>query len=302
MLRAAGVAQSTNRKIEKWVAPERGLVWLFAAPRSGTTWVYEMLDAHPLVRAINEPLIGAHLGVAHSVVAEAPGGTERLLYDAMRAKSDYVLSDSRDWTGPMVDLVRRRYLLPNADVVRGGGCVLLKEPHGSEAARLLHAMMPASRAIVLVRDPRDCLDSVLDIVEAGWMGGEGRGALPAAERMAVMQRVGTNLRLRMRESLALHDSLPASQQILYRYEDLLADPAAHLTTLVTRLGLPTSADWVNKTIGATAFDAKPADRRGSGQFHRAASPGLWRSHFSADETKWANDFFADVLSRFAYDA
>ena len=40
---------------------ESRLVWLFGSPRSGSTWLLQMLGEHPRIVPINEPLIGFHL-------------------------------------------------------------------------------------------------------------------------------------------------------------------------------------------------------------------------------------------------
>src|SRR5688572_19653880 len=41
---------------------ESKLVWVFGSPRSGSTWLLQLLHEHDAVMAVNEPLIGLYLG------------------------------------------------------------------------------------------------------------------------------------------------------------------------------------------------------------------------------------------------
>src|SRR5688572_461696 len=97
---ALAVARRTSalsRRAEDRLLPTDRLAWIFGSPRSGTTWLYAMLRTHPLVRGVNEPLIGAHLGVSRGAVAEGIDAPDELLYDTARTSQDYVFADGSGW-------------------------------------------------------------------------------------------------------------------------------------------------------------------------------------------------------------
>src|SRR4051794_13337874 len=43
---------------------EDQVVWMVGSPRTGSTWLLNLMGLHKRVRAIDEPLIGAHLGLS----------------------------------------------------------------------------------------------------------------------------------------------------------------------------------------------------------------------------------------------
>lgn len=298
-VRTASALHGASDRIERRVTTG-GLAWIFSAPRSGTTWLLSLLGAHPKVVAVNEPLIGAHLGVVQGHVAPGVDDPDRLVYDAMRTNPNYVFADGTDWIEAMASMMRRRFLLPHAELLSAGGRVVLKEPHGTEAAPLLQRLVPDSRIIVLVRDPRDCLDSIVDIVEEGWMGAPGQGPLERDARRELLEQNAAQWRLRLNSSLEVHDRLPAEQRVLVRYEDLRAATSVELARVFAFLGLEATPQWIDGTVEGLAFENISPENRGPGRFHRAASPGLWRERFHPDDVEWATDYFADELDRFGY--
>src|SRR4051794_33082070 len=91
---------------------EARLVWILGSPRSGSTWLANMLGASPRVVLIEEPSIGAHLGLGMSeFVSMAPRRipVERLrLADARAALPSYFFS--RRYTNSWLPGLRRLLL------------------------------------------------------------------------------------------------------------------------------------------------------------------------------------------------
>ena len=54
---------------------ERRLVWMFGSPRSGSTWLLNMLGTRTGITTIDEPGIGSHLGLFSPDVFVAPART-----------------------------------------------------------------------------------------------------------------------------------------------------------------------------------------------------------------------------------
>ncbi|HEU5033451.1 MAG TPA: sulfotransferase [Mycobacteriales bacterium] len=290
-------------------ALEHNLVWIVGSPRSGTTWLLALLAAHPRVRTIDEPLIGAHLGFpAHAMVsttaAPADGSATRTL-DVFRGRGDYFFSDRfRDsWQQPLRELILRRLL----DQLREDGgdprrdVLVVKEPHGSEAADLLIAALPQSRLVVAARDGRDVVDSVLDAVSPhGWARGVATLEPTAAARRAFVADYAHMWAERMGIVLRTCERLPARQHRLVRYEDLRRDTGPAVVALLEWLGLPVLDD-LDAHVERLAFERVPAEQRGPGRFHRAASPGGWRQRLTAEEQAVATAAMAPVLRALGYD-
>src|SRR3954447_19257810 len=66
--RAGGAVDRVRRGIGRHRASrmphdfESRLVWVFGSPRSGSTWLLQLLGGHDAVVPINEPLIGWYIG------------------------------------------------------------------------------------------------------------------------------------------------------------------------------------------------------------------------------------------------
>jgi len=55
-------------------------------------------------------------------------------------------------------------------------------------------------------------------------------------------------------------------------------------------------------VAEFAFEQIPSDRRGPGQFARAATPGLWRDSFSDEERAAVEQIAGPKLAELGYDA
>lgn len=277
--------------------------WLLAAPRSGTTWLMQMLAAHSSVTAVNEPLIGAHLGITSEHILEVdPGPRPVSINESEGARAEYFFSrETRaSWQPALGELLRARLAAGNEEHLRAGGQLVIKEPHGAEGAALLFEAMPDSRLLFLIRDPRDCLDSVLDIVESGWQDQPGEGSLGAVERRNLLVQSGRLWRHRIQCVHEAFAARPAGRRHLVSYEKLRTHTADELTAVVSFLGLESDPAWVERTVDATAFERIPQNRKGPGNFARSASPGGWRERLTPEEHEWAADFFTDELAAFGY--
>ena len=180
---------------------EPSLTWIYGSPRTGSTWLLELL-CHPLALDLDpaselgfawpddlaEPAralpidglqISAHLAPAvfgHSVdteVMEEEDGTAlpRTLNRQAGERGTYALSPGYAdvWRPAVRDLVLAR-LGAVIDRARRAGLplapqcpqLMIKEVDDSHAADLVLSLFPRSRMIFLARDGRDVLDSLLD--------------------------------------------------------------------------------------------------------------------------------------------
>lgn len=286
---------------------EQRLVWIFASPRSGTTWLLNLLGSWDGVATIDEPGIGTHLGVLASdglgTRASAIPVEKLLVLDARAESPHYFFARRHEdvWRPHLRRLVLERF---RAQVGRPTLCVV-KEPNGSQAAELLLSLLPRSRALSLVRDPRDVLDSQLDAAgQDSWLdrGFGGGREMSAEERVAYLED-GAHRWLQRTlavESAFARHTPGLSRQV--RYEDLLADTAGQLSAVAEWLGLPLRPELIEAAVEKLSFESLPAEQRGPGQFARAASPGLWRENLTPDEQRAIQRVAGAKLAELGYSA
>jgi hypothetical protein len=320
---------------------ESKLVWIFGSPRSGSTWVLEML-CHPLVmdpesdlgfgwRAdwdgaawavpVNEFQIGAHLApgvygdlAGHGLVEDEGGEIlPRTVNRMIGSFSSYAFSTSyaNVWRpeARRLTLVRLHAVVERA---RAAGLnqavdpplVLIKEVNGSHAADVVMSLFPRSRMIFLVRDGRDVLDSLVDAHRTGgWLAylGRGGGFETTEERREFVRATAGHWTARMNACARAFDAHPNDLRIEVRYEELLADTAARLGELNRWLGMPSAPQRMEAIAERHAFANVPKRRRGAGKSRRSASPGAWREGLTTEEQAVAQEIMGETLSGLGYE-
>src|SRR4051794_18805558 len=248
---------------------------MLGSPRSGSTWLRHLLTDGREVAGMAEPLIGMHLGaIASGAVPMWPAAGGMRIPD-IRSDADYFFSPqhAEHWQPQLRRLVLARI---GAHVPRTAKRFVIQEPNGSEGADLLMRALPRSFLLFLLRDGRDVVDSMLDALERGaWIDqafGVGREFDERARR-EVVEHEASRWVLRTKVTLAAFAAHDPARRLMLRYEDLLADTGASVGSILDWLGV--SAPYVDR-VAQHAFEAIPAEHRGSGQFHRSASPGAWR--------------------------
>jgi hypothetical protein len=286
-------------------ALERQLVWVLGSPRSGSTWLMYLLQEPPRVATLQEPLIGMHLGMfASSSIGmgeeAVPAGVR--LRD-LRGDDRYFFSDGhlRSWGPPLRKLILSG-LAPHVPL--RARYLVVQEPNGSEGADLLLRVLPNARVLFLLRDGRDVVDSVLDAYQRGsWLDqafGVGQDFL-GRERLRTIEREAQKWVARTEIVSRAYDLHQPEQRLLVRYEELLSDTAKALQNIYSWLDLDPPEDLLER-VHASSFDAVPALAKGSGRFHRAATPGLWRQNLSEEEQDCCMKIMGPTLKKMGYEA
>jgi hypothetical protein len=291
-------------------AVEGSLVWLIGSPRTGSTWLLNLLRVDPRVKVVDEPLIGAHLGLSAAatlgVSATRPSGRDGWrAIDVNADRDDYFFSRRyrASWEAPLRELVLSRLGDQLVDLGGRPGTDLLvvKEPHGSEAADLLGSLTQRSRLLVLVRDGRDVVDSLLDAVREGsWASGLATVEDRPAQRLLFLQDAAQAWVQRMTTATGALEAHPADRGLLVRYEELLDDTHGQLSRILSWLGAAPSSGLAEH-VERLSFAQVRAEDKGSGRFHRAATPGMWRSNLSEEEQSAVEAIMAPMLSRLSYE-
>jgi hypothetical protein len=308
---------------------EPRLVWIFGSPRSGSTWLLELL-VHPLTPSddstlgverreapdagdpaaipINEPYIPQHLAPAlpdELVLNDAlPAVT---LHTLRSGSSNYFLADrySEVWRPDLRRLVLARLRAQSDHIAARYSLhrplVAVKEPNGSLGADFTMSLLPRARLIFLLRDGRDVVDSMVDAqTPGGWLAGED-AARSRDERLALVRHEASLWLARTRAVQRAYAAHPAELRRLVRYEELRAEPTSLLAELDGWLGLRRGEQARASAIRWNDFDAYPRKAKGRGMPLRAARPGLWRENLTQEEQAAMDHVLGDKLAELGYD-
>ena len=211
-------------------------VFVVGCPRSGTTLLQRMLDAHPMLAVANDTHFIPKALKGCEVRADLPL-TPDLVERARSYKRFPRLGvppgavDAAAEAATYGEFVARLYDALAAE--HGKPFAGEKTPDYCDVLPLLHLLFPAARVVHIVRDGRDVALSVLEWAHEGK--GPGRKALWQEQPMAVSalwwrEKVANG----RRDGAALG---PSTYREL-RYEDLVADPERETQGLSEFLGLP----------------------------------------------------------------
>lgn len=160
-------------------------------------------------------------------------------------------------------------------------------------ATLAHELDPQARQLVLVRDFRDMWASMRAYNERRGFGDFGQVRAQSDADWLEELRVGASL---LQEMLSRRGSAAR----LVRYEDLVADPAAEVASILGFLGLDADPATVEAMVANAAEDL-PELRAHQTSDSAAASIGRWRRDLSPEQQELARAAFDDVLPGFGYD-
>lgn len=255
-------------------------LFIVGCPRSGTTLLGRMVDAHPDIAVIHEGRFAPDWFERRRGLTADGRVTPELIDRLLGHRPFQKLSVTRD---ELERLLGDGDRVPYAEFVSGifdlhgraHGKRLVgdKTPHYVRSLPTLHALWPAARIVHLIRDGRDVSQSVL-----GWRKVAERGGSVARFAAFREDPVATVacwwewlVRLGREDGAALG---PATYHEI-RYESLVAEPAAESERLCNFLGVPYDDRMLGFHEGREredpGLDAKKAWRR--------VTPGLrdWRS-------------------------
>lgn len=292
---------------------DRQIVWVLGSPRSGSTWLLYLLGDHDRVVPVNEPLIGSYLG---PFMCDLPGvhardlGPEDFTVRRLQAgnPSQFFAEEFSDvWLPGLGTMLRERFRAHTQRYPPAAGAatalVLVKEPNGSQSADLLLRATPGSHSLFLLRDGRDVVDSELaGNSPGGWMTREfpSRG-IAEDERLEFVTQSAMKWLWRTEVVEQAHRAHRGPKHLV-RYEDLRADPVAHVRAILEWLGAPMADGDLTALVRRHEFEQVPDEKRGPEEFHRAAQPGKWRENLSAAEQTAIEAAIGPKLRELGYEA
>lgn len=297
--------------------------FIFSAPRSGTTWLVEALNAHREIVASELRAFGDYVDLVQDDTLSRPRLRVTLdrYVDALLAHHTHPVSGQpRD--AARHAMLRLLYRTIVADTLaRTGKPVFVDKitPYAGTAAVVSSAMaltFPTSRVVDLIRDGRDVAVSGV----FHWFNRHRTGEPPTAaqtRRRAFFARPGSARLDRFfsddelaawanhwAETVDARASRPPMRSILIRYEDLSADLGVALRRLFEFLGVSTETADIERAAARASFDAMSGGRqRGQnlpGAHVRNGVVGDWRRYFTARDGALFDELAGEALRRTGY--
>ena len=275
-------------------ANPENIIWIFGSGRSGSTWLRSMMGDLGRHQLWEEPMVGKLFGEFYDRSMEAE-----------LQRPDFIMSNAtrRGWIGAV-----RNFVLECASYAHprlgAGDYLVVKEPNGSMGAALLMEALPESRMILLIRDPRDIVSSMLDGArQGGWM--YERKENEDWKRRAVPDKNPDNfVRNRSRKYLQHAGSAKEAYdahkgfKVLVRYEDLRSDTLGEMGRIYSTLGIEVDEEELARTVEKHSWENIPEEEKGEGKFYRKASPGGWREDLTPEQARIIEKVTAPLLEEF----
>jgi hypothetical protein len=283
-------------------------LFVVGCPRSGTTLLQRMLDAHPQLAVAND----THF-IPRALEAVRPGSLEDedALFDAS------MLPELISWVRCYYRFARMG--LDEASFAQAAASARsyrefvsllygqLARKHGKELGGektpdyvrhlpFLHRLFPWARSVHIIRDGRDV---ALSIVE--WACRDGRQKGPAKLALWQEQPVATCAlwwRWQVRLGRRSRSVLPPGTYDEVRYEALVDDPEAALRSVAGFLGLPFSDRMLSFNDGKVRHE----DGLSAKKAWLPPTPGLrdWRTQMEPNDVELFEALAGDLLSELDY--
>ena len=263
------------------------LIWIFGVARTGSSWLGAMMGDLEDHATWYEPYVGDVFGHAYYMRAG----------EQQRAREDYILGDPyrEAWTRSL-----RTFVLDGAGArfpeLGENDYLVVKEPNGSVGAPLLVEALPESRVILLVRDPRDVVSSLLAAQRRGsW--GAGEDALADADPDEFARQRARMYDASFGKAWEAYEE-HRGRKAATRYEDLRYDTIGELERVYSALGIPVEEEQLRRVVEKHAWESIPEKQKGPTKPRRKATPGGWQHDLTPEQARMVEEITAPVLDEF----
>lgn len=293
-LRLAGVGRAPVDGEPAGGVNPGNIVWIFCTQRSGSTWLRRMLHDIASGEVWEEPQVAALFG-----------GFYDRTHQTQRYRKEFVLGEPTRpaWTRAMRHFVLEAARASNPSV-GWDDLLVVKEPGGATGAPLIMGALPESRMVLLVRDPRDFVASLLDAQsEGGWMRegqDEGKRKPGLAKERGIRRFVRQHAIQYVRQVTNGKKAYDAhrGRKSLIRYEDLRAKPVAMMKRICSQLEIAADEEEIRRVVERHSWEKVPKDEKGSGKFYRKAKPGDWQEDLTPEQAQMVEEIAAPLIAEF----
>lgn len=262
----------TLRRLE-----QRQIFFIGGAPRSGTTWLQQIIDSHPDASCRGEGLFSKDLFRLLEGCMEERG-------HLLDAKNRRVFSHTSGYPLPAPGdsefLAGTAILLALHQQADGRDCLAYgeKTPENVFGFPRFKRLFPRAKFIGIARDPRDVLTSAWHFFARPNGYGE-----DDKSKISFIETALPTLDEGARQMIALRQTFPDACHIV-TYEGLRAERAARIAEIFAFLGLPVSAQLMSDCLERTSFErmtgGRVAGEAADGAFLRKGVVGDWRATLS----------------------
>jgi len=283
--------------IETLLAKE--LFFIGAHPKSGTTWMQAMLNAHPEISCSGEghlvnrfaPLLEVALNTHNQLVARKNGSI-------FKEFQPFPLFGKQEF-GYLLGSAIALMLLRSTDYqhVRVVG---EKTPDNVMHFAQLATLFPGAKFVHVLRDGRDCMVS-------GWFHnlrvnpGETQRRYPGLRDFVAV--IANSWKAFVERGMSFH-AAHQDRCFTVRYEDMVANPRDTMRAVFRFLSVDTSLDIVSRCVDAGRFENMSGGRQAGSEdrssFLRQGRPENWRQHLTPEDNQAFLAIAGDVMARVGY--
>lgn len=218
------------------------VVFIIGSPRSGTTWLQKMLACHPDIETGQES--NFFIAYARHLIRNwedeladksGRGGTGLPCY-----------MHEQDFYDTIAELFKKIVVQRVLQDDFSNKLFVEKTPSHALVVNQIHRTLPKARFILLVRDPRDVVASML-AASKGW----GKDWAPSN-----VLRAGHMWRVYVRSARESFKSLPPRLWLMLRYEDLYAKTKSLLCAVFTFLNLEIGEEMTARFLERTSIETE----------------------------------------------
>lgn len=255
-------------------------IFIVGPARSGTTWVYDIIKAHPQVAGVYESwLFTPHNGIG-SMFSEAHWPINRSGLGNFIPRED-VLQYNRE----LVIKIMSHAIQPEHHYL------VEKSPNHIYAIPLIREIFPNARFICVIRDGRDVAVSVRAATKS-WMKAWKNSFGHSIRFSALAWKSAIRKARKNAENLGDH-------YMEIRYEDIHSDPITTYQMIFDYCQIPYDKDILEDIFRATDFNQNY--KAGETKFRRGGRVGDWKKSFSFIDKYIFKKNAGDMLIELGYE-
>jgi hypothetical protein len=276
-----------ERRTGGTVRPE-DIVWIMGSPRTGSTWLGQMMATPEGAELWREPQFGLVLSLRNLITNREQRFASRYFLLGEPYREVWI----RSMRNLFLDGVAARW--PGFE-----GRLIVKDPNASMGAPLVMEAFPESRLVFVVRDPRDVVSSQLDASREGsWHAGKGfQASLFDSGEGDEVEQLARQYVINVGATKQAYDDHRGPKSLV-RYEDLREDARGVLEQIHADLGLEIEGPQLAGAVDRHDWEAIPEEKKGEGKTRRKGQAGSWRDDLTPEQARTVERVTASLLREY----